>query len=409
MIYRVLEVVSVIHSVSDLTKFIKNMFQYEPILQNVMVRGEISNLKTYTSGHVYFTLKDKNAALKCVMFKSRASTLIFRPENGMQVIADGHVSVYETAGVYQLYVDRLIPDGAGALSLAYEQLKAKLSEEGLFDDEYKKELPRFPKTIGIVTSPSGAVLHDIHHVSKRRDPNIKLVLYPVKVQGDGAAEEIAHAIEFFNEKYPVDVLIVGRGGGSIEDLWAFNEEIVARAIFASKIPVISAVGHETDFTLADFTADVRAATPSQAAELAVPNREELLSLVSGLESRLISSKNYFLRSERGRLIDVIERFMRQSPQKLLADNRQHVDDLALRLKASSSRLLTNKKTNLDTAMDKLELLNPIRVLRRGYSIVYAEDGSILRRINQVKSDETITVMLADGKFKAQIVNVGEEA
>ena len=245
-----------IHNVSEVTNYIKRMFQREPVL-GCIHRGELSNFRCYASGHCYFTLKDAASAIKCVMFRSRAQGLRFRPENGMQVVVSGSISVYERDGVYQLYADHMMPEGAGDLALAFEQLKARLASEGLFDDAHKQPLPRFPKRIGIVTSISGAVLRDIYHVSKRRWPAVQLVLRPVLVQGEEAAAQIAAAIAFFNEKYPVDVLIVGRGGGSMEDLWAFNEEPVVRAIYASKIPVISAVGHETDFTLADFASDQR--------------------------------------------------------------------------------------------------------------------------------------------------------
>ena len=259
-----------VHSVSALTQYIKSMFQTEGMLRNVSVEGELSNYKMYASGHCYFTLKDETASLKGVMFKSRARLLRFQPENGMKVVATGEVSVYERDGTYQLYAERLLPVGAGELSVAFEQMKMRLAAEGLFRAEHKKPLPPFPRTIGIVTSLSGAVLRDIYRVSKRRDPKIRLALCPTLVQGEGAAAEIAAAIRFFNKKYPVDLLIVGRGGGSMEDLWAFNEELVVRAIHDSVIPVISAVGHETDTTLADYVSDVRAATPSQAAEIAVP-------------------------------------------------------------------------------------------------------------------------------------------
>ena len=259
-----------VHSVSDVNRYLKDLLAGEPLLQGISVRGEISNFKQYPSGHCYFTLKDTNSALKCVMFRSRAQYLRFLPQNGMQVVAGGSIAVYERDGVYQLYVDNLIPEGTGDLALAFEQLKEKLAAEGLFDPARKQPLPAFPKKIGVVTSSAGAVLRDIYRVSKRRWPGIQLVLYPVQVQGEGAAEQIARGIDFFAEEYAVDVIIAGRGGGSMEDLWAFNEEPVVRAIAACPVPLISAVGHETDFTLADFAADVRAATPSQAAELAVP-------------------------------------------------------------------------------------------------------------------------------------------
>ena len=275
-----------VHSVSDVTRYIKGMFEHEPILSDLLIRGEVSNYKRYPSGHAYFTLKDAGASMKCVMFNGYARNLRFAPENGMQVIAGGNISVYERDGAYQLYVSSLTPEGAGALALAFEQMRDRLAAEGLFDEGHKQPLPRFPRRIGIVTSSAGAVLRDIHNVSKRRWPGVQLILHPVLVQGAGAAEQIADAVAFFNEKYPVDVLIVGRGGGSAEDLWAFNEEVVVRAVYQSRIPVISAVGHETDTTLVDFVSDRRAATPSQAAEFAVPDVVEIERFLMGLRARL---------------------------------------------------------------------------------------------------------------------------
>jgi len=272
-----------VHSVSDVTQYIKGLFEGEEILSAILIRGELSNFKRYPSGHCYFTLKDAEASMKCVMFNGYARNLRFTPENGMQVIAGGSVSVYERDGVYQLYVNSLTPEGAGALALAFEQLKERLAAEGLFDETHKQPLPRFPRRIGIVTSSAGAVLRDIHKVTKRRWPGIQLILCPVLVQGTEAAGQIAGAVKCFNRKYPVDVLIVGRGGGSAEDLWAFNEEIVVRAIYDSKIPVISAVGHETDTTLADFVSDRRAATPSQAAAPAACLGSQLHDAAVGLE------------------------------------------------------------------------------------------------------------------------------
>ena len=353
-----------VHGGSYVTPLIKNMYDHEALLQNIMVRGEISNFKLYASGHGYFVLKDDKATLRCVLFRRWAEQLPFLPENGMQIIAAGNISVYERDGVYQLYVERVIPDGAGALAAAYEQLKARLSAEGLFDAERKKPLPPFPKTIGVVTSPSGAVLRDIFRVAKRRWPRVRLVLYPAAVQGEEAAAQVAAGILFFNEMYPVDVLIVGRGGGSAEDLWAFNEEIVVRAVAASRIPVISAVGHETDYTLADFAADVRAAPPSQAAELAVPDGEELRRHVAGLQARLDTGE---------------ERFQRLT-------EKWH----------------TAKRQRLTSAIEKMELLSPVRVLRRGYGIISTPDGDVIRSIRQVRPEENVEVMLADGRFKARV-------
>ena len=316
-----------IHSVSEVNNFIKQLLASTPILSSIMVRGEISNFKCYASGHCYFTLKDASSALKCVMFRSRAQHLRFQPVNGLSVIASGNIAVYERDGVYQLYVDSLVPEGKGDLALAYEQLKNRLAAEGLFAKERKKALPQFPKKIGVVTSLSGAVLRDIYHVTKRRWPAVQLVLYPVQVQGEFSAKQVALAIEFFNTKYAVDVMIVGRGGGSMEDLWSFNEEVVVRAIAASKIPIISAVGHETDFSLADFAADVRAATPSQAAELAVPDRDELKRYVVRMQRQLAQMARRELNERRLRLQACQKNKLLQRPELLLADRRQRLDNL----------------------------------------------------------------------------------
>ena len=391
-----------VHGVSDVTRFIKNMFDHEALLQNIMVRGEISNFKLYASGHGYFVLKDDKATLRCVLFRRWAEQLPFLPENGMQIIAVGNISVYERDGVYQLYVERVIPDGAGALAAAYEQLKARLSSEGLFDAERKKPLPPFPKTIGIETSPSGVVLRDIFRVAKRRWPRVRLVLYPAAVQGEEAAAQVAAGILFINEMYPVDVLIVGRGGGSAEDLWAFNEEIVVRAVAASRIPVISAVGHETDYTLADFAADVRAATPSQAAELAVPDGEELRRHVAGLQARVENARDGWMKAKRTRLAALTRQSFFREPQRFLRFFRQRLDTVEERFQRLTEKWHTAKRQRLTSAIEKMELLSPVRVLRRGYGIISTPDGDVIRSIRQIRPEENVEVMLADGRFKARV-------
>ncbi len=390
-----------IHSVSDVTKYIKNLLQNEQILQNLLIRGELSNFKCYASGHCYFTLKDSGASMKCVMFRSRAQGLKFRPENGMAVIIRGNIAVYERDGVYQLYADSMTPEGAGELAVAFEQLKARLTEEGLFDEDHKQELPFFPKTIGVVTSISGAVLRDIYHVSKQRNPGIRLVLYPVQVQGDGAAEEIAAGIRFFNQKYPVDVLIVGRGGGSAEDLWAFNEEPVVRAVYASGIPVISAVGHETDFSLSDFAADRRAATPSHAAEMAVPDTRELQHRIDVLGVRLTTAARHQLQRKRERLLRCQKSTLLERPRQYLDADRQRLDMGILRLSQLRDRLFREKQHRMELALERLDMLNPARVLRRGYSIVENEHG-IVRRVSDAPQGSSLTIVLADGRLKASV-------
>lgn len=388
-----------VHSVSSLNAYIKGLFARETVLQHILVRGEVSNFKRYMSGHCYFTLKDAKSALKCVMFRSYASRLRFQPENGMQIVVEGRIAVYERDGVYQLYAENLQPEGAGSLAIAFEQLKQKLSAEGLFDAAHKKPLPKFPKKIGIVTSLSGAVLRDIYHVSKRRWPSVELVLYPVTVQGGESAAEIAAGIRFFNEKYPVDVLIVGRGGGSMEDLWSFNEEVVVRAIYNSVIPVISAVGHETDFTLADFAADKRAATPSQAAEFAVPDRQELRRYVESLRARLGTLARREVQTRRLRVEGLLQSTALSKPQLLLAGRKQRLDRAQARLLELCQKSLTTKKQALTTAMEKLEILSPVHVLRRGYSIV-EKQGRPITSVQQVTAGDALTLVMKDGRITA---------
>ena len=390
-----------VHSVSDVTRYIKGMFESETILTDILIRGEVSNFKRYPSGHCYFTLKDAGASMKCVMFNGYARNLRFTPENGMQVIAGGSVSVYERDGAYQLYVNSLMPEGAGALALAFEQLKEKLFAEGLFDETHKQPLPRFPRRIGIVTSAAGAVLRDIHKVAKRRWPSIQLILHPVLVQGTEAAEQIAAAIRFFNEKYPVDVLIVGRGGGSAEDLWAFNEEPVVRAIYASRIPVISAVGHETDTTLADFVSDRRAATPSQAAEFAVPDAAELQQHAAGLRTRLLAGRRRQMEWCMERLKGLTERSWRRNPTLLLAAAVQRTDRVTERLHRSAKDARTNARHRLELVLKRLELLNPVQILYRGFSVV-EKDGKTVSRSKALSVGDHLNITFADGKVSAVV-------
>lgn len=393
-----------IHSVSEVNRFIKGLLDAEGSLQRIMIRGELSNFKTYRSGHCYFTLKDARAALKCVMFRSRAQYLRFLPQDGQQVVASGSISVYERDGVYQLYVDSLAQEGQGALSEALRQLKARLAAEGLFDASHKQALPPFPKRIGVITSLSGAVLRDIYHVGKRRDPSVQLALLPVQVQGQGAAEEIAAAIRYFNAKYPVDVLIVGRGGGSLEDLWAFNEECVVRAIFASRIPVISAVGHETDFTLADEVSDLRAATPSQAAELAIPDAAEVLQRVRSLRARLLQAARHDISLRREQLRHLMQRPLWQAPERLLEARVQQLDALSERLKRAAAARAEEKHQALASAIDRLALLDPVRVLHRGYAVVEKE-GRPLSRVREAAPGDTLLLRLADGQIQAGVEKI----
>ena len=391
-----------VHSVSDVNRYLKDLLAGEPLLQGVSVRGEISNFKQYPSGHCYFTLKDTNSALKCVMFRSRAQYLRFLPQNGMQVVAGGSIAVYERDGVYQLYVDSLIPEGTGDLALAFEQLKEKLAAEGLFDPARKQPLPAFPKKIGVVTSSAGAVLRDIYRVSKRRWPGIQLVLYPVQVQGEGAAEQIARGIDFFAEEYAVDVIIAGRGGGSMEDLWAFNEEPVVRAIAACPVPLISAVGHETDFTLADFAADMRAATPSQAAELAVPDRSEVMRQVENLTGQLTRQVQRELALRRQRLEGLLNSHVMREPQSMLAERRQRLDFLLAGLQRTAKVELQGKQHKLGLILNRLAAINPAAVMGRGYGIVTKQD-KLVSSIQAVEIDDELQLTLTDGHVRAKVL------
>lgn len=391
-----------VHTVSELTAYIKACFESEPNLKNLTIQGEVSNFKQNYNGHCYFSLKDEKSVLNCVMFRSSANSLRFRPQSGMQVLATGYVGVYEPSGNYQLYVQRMIPDGIGELALAYEQLKNRLTAEGLFDVDHKQAIPRFPKLIGVVTSPTGAVIRDIFNVSKRRDSYSRIVLYPAQVQGAGAAEQIAAGIEFFNKKYPVDVLIVGRGGGSAEDLWCFNEEKVVRAIYQSQIPVISAVGHETDFTLADFAADRRAATPSQAAEMATPDKMAYIQGIKELEWRLLNSARRNIAFKRQHLERLNSSIALRYPERLLENRQQRLDNLIERLNNSANNTIKDKKQKLLHLLEKLELMNPMQVLKRGYGMVQTADNEVVKSISTVCVGDKVKISLSDGELMAEV-------
>lgn len=387
-----------VYSVSQVNKLIKSLIEDERRFANIQVRGEISNFKRYSSGHCYFTLKDAGGVLKAVMFKFAARTLRFEPQNGDTVIAVGRISVYERDGVYQLYTDLLIPEGTGDLMLAFEQLKQKLMAEGLFDESRKKALPVNPKTVGIITSPSGAAVRDLITVSRRRNSGIKLLLYPVRVQGKEAPGEIANAIEFMNRNKLAEVLIVGRGGGSIEELWAFNEEQTVRAIAASEIPVVSSVGHETDFTLADFAADKRAATPSQAAEIVVADANAYINYVLELEKRC---KNIMLKrlTTAGTMLERLQSsWALANPQRLLENRMQRYDFAAAKLKQNFSAALTDRQHKCGVLAAKLDVLSPLTVLARGYSVTENADGKVIRSIEEVRWGDEITTQVGDGNI-----------
>lgn len=385
-----------VYSVSQVNKLIKALVEGERRFANIQVRGEISNFKRYSSGHCYFTLKDAGGVLKAVMFKTAARSLRFEPQNGDTVIAVGRISVYERDGVYQLYTDLMIPEGTGDLMLAFEQLKQKLLNEGLFDESRKKQLPVNPKTVGIITSPSGAAVRDLITVSRRRNKGIKLLLYPVRVQGKEAPAEIAHAIEFMNRNKMADVLIVGRGGGSIEELWAFNEEQTVRAVAASEIPVVSAVGHETDFTLTDFAADKRAATPSQAAEIVVADANAYLNSVAELEKRLKNTVLKRLALSETTLKRLQNSWALSNPQRMLEGRMQRFDFASVRLEQVFNAALTQKQHSCGVLAAKLDALSPLTVLARGYSVTENTDGKIIRSIADVRWGDEIVTQVGDG-------------
>lgn len=394
-------------TVTEINNYIKSLVDNEPQLRNVQIVGEISNFKRYPSGHCYFTLKDSSAVLKCVMFRGKAMSMKFEPQNGDTVLAIGRITVYERDGVYQLYTDMLLQQGVGDLMVAYEKLKAKLEAEGLFSSERKQAIPMNPKTVGIITSPVGAAVRDVITVSRRRNRGIKLLLYPVKVQGEGASTEIARAINFFNKHNLADVLIVGRGGGSIEELWAFNEEQTVRAVASSAIPVISAVGHETDFTLCDFAADVRAATPSQAAELAVADAEGYILQVENLQRRLKHFMQARLEQEEYRLDRASNSWALKDPERLFADG-------ALRTDAAYNKLITKMDGLLKECAHKFELqaarldnLSPLSVLARGYSVTQTEDFKVVTSTQQVRWGEELVTTVADGKIVSVVQSVEE--
>jgi exodeoxyribonuclease VII large subunit len=394
-------------TVSEITRYIKQSFLADPILQNIYVKGEISNYSLHSSGHSYFTLKDKNSRIKCVMFKNRHRLLSFNPSNGMSIIAGGNISIYERDGCYQMYINELQPDGVGTLYLAYEQLKNMLENEGLFKQENKKKLPYMPKSIGIVTSPTGAAVRDIIKVIKRRMPIVNIYLYPVHVQGESAKHEISRGIKFLNSWGKVDVIIVGRGGGSIEELWAFNEEEVARAIFDSKIPVVSAVGHERDYTIADFVADQRAATPSVAGEICVPDLKEIRKRFSLLRDKMRNSILASMLRQKKHLENIVTRPVFSRPQDMIYQRRLLLDYTQKQLISIQNRVLENYKKHFTGIRGKVEALNPSAILSRGYSIaVKKETSEIIKSYEQVAIGDEVELLLHKGSLKLKVISKG---
>ncbi len=391
-----------IFTVGQINRYIRNLLENDFILSSLLVKGEISNFKAHSSGHLYFTLKDASGALSCVMFRQDAAGLPFEPENGMQVVVYGHVSLYEKTGQYQLYAEFLEPLGIGALQVAFEQLKEKLAAEGLFDGDFKREIPKNPSCIAVITSPTGAAVRDILQIVKRRDPNVKVAIFPTLVQGEQAAVDIVHSLKLVNEWGKADVIILGRGGGSMEDLWCFNDENVARAVFASEIPVISAVGHETDFTITDFVADMRAPTPSTAAELATTPLTERREAFHRLELRLERDVSALLTSCRRRLDLLKSRPVMERPLERIYRTMMDVEETQQRLDKEMTNRLMQRAERWQYLTNRLEAASPLAVMSRGYVMAVASSGKLLTSVKQVEVGDRVTLHLQDGKIETNI-------
>lgn len=400
-----------IFGVAEVNQFIKTMLDGVPALQDLYVRGELSNYKIYPSGHHYFTLKDPEGVLRCVMFRSSAAHLRFRPENGMKVIVRGRITAFVRDGQYQLYCDAVTPEGAGDLAVAFEQLKARLYQEGLFDASHKKPLPPFPQRIAIITSGAGAAVHDMLRILRRRYPICKVIVLPVRVQGVEAAPEIVGAIRYANRWRVADLIITGRGGGSMEDLWAFNDERVARAIYESELPVISAVGHEPDVTISDFVADVRASTPSNAAEIAVPDAVELAAQLSGARAHMLQVLRQSLQLLRQTLQTFSESRILRNPAAAVQDKRMELDLLHRKLTGLAQADLARRRQQFAALAASLDALSPLKVLGRGYSVAKDTTGQLLRSIEQTEVGQVITVTLGDGSLDCTVDDIrkGEKA
>jgi len=391
-----------IYSVSKINGYIKSLLENDFVLRSIWVAGEISNFKYHSLGHMYFSLKDSDSVINCIMFKSDADMLPFMPENGMSVIIYGHISVYEKTGQYQLVCELIEPDGVGALTIAFEQLKTKLSDEGLFDPDYKREINTHPKNIAVITSPTGAALRDIIKIAGARNKNVSITIIPVLVQGENAAASIAEGIRLANKLGRADTIIVGRGGGSIEDLWAFNEEKVARAIFASEIPIISAVGHETDFTIADFVADVRASTPSNAAEIAVNDEYADRKRAEYLIGRLNSTISYRIDSIFGRFERAVNNVSFKSPQKAMLNKGDKMHNTVEKMRRLAEGRLNNDSHVLAALSSTLDALSPLKVLKRGYSVTDDGKGNVISSIKNIEIGNDIDVTLTDGRLTAVV-------
>ena len=394
-------------SVSQLNFYVKSLMDNDIHLNNVIVTGEISNLTDhYRSGHIYFSLKDDKSLIRAVMFSGNARNLRFKPQEGMKVIAVGRVSLYEQTGSYQLYVEGMQPDGIGELTLAYEQLKKKLEAKGIFAEEHKKPIPDFPKTIGVITSPTGAVIRDIQNVISRRFPQVEIVLCPVLVQGDNAAPQLINAVNLFNEYDLADVIIIGRGGGSIEDLWPFNDENLAYAVYASNIPIISAVGHETDFTICDFVSDLRAPTPSAAAELAVPDKEELKAYYRSQRQYITSIMDSKIINYKSTLNNYKSRVIANSPERRIKDYEQKYIGLSKSAENIINTKFIKQLEAINSFSAKLEALNPIAVLSRGYTVT-EKNGKIINSVKELKQDDILKLTLKDGQVTTEVKEIKE--
>lgn len=391
-----------IFGVTEVNELVKLLLDNEPMLQNVQVQGELSNYKMYPSGHHYFTLKDADGALRCVMFRGQASRLRFRPENGMKVVVSGRISVFPRDGAYQLYCSTMAPLGAGDLAVAFEQLKAKLYAEGLFDPAHKKPLPAYPKTIAIITSAAGAAVHDMIRILRRRFPVAKVVLLPVRVQGAEAPPEIVGAIRYANRWKVGDLIITGRGGGSMEDLWAFNDERVARAIYESELPVISAVGHEPDVTISDFVADARASTPSNAAELAVPDQSELYRWLRDVHTRLEQAQTGKLEILHQKLNILASKRVMTNHLAFVQDKRMELIHLQQRLGDRAGMVVSQKRQQFSAMAASLDAMSPLKVLGRGYAMVQNDEGTLLKSYQDVTSGDYVTVTLGQGGFTCTV-------
>ena len=389
-------------TVSELNEKIKHTLESDPTLSRVTVRGEISNFVRHGSGHLYFTLKDTEGQIRCVMFRSAAMRLRFAPSDGMKVQLRGGVSVYTRGGAYQLYVESMEPDGIGALYLAYEQLKERLAAEGLFDEEHKRPLPRVPRRIGVITSPTGAAVRDIIHVTGRRFPLAQVYLYPSLVQGDGAADNLIRAIDYFDRSHLVDVVIIGRGGGSLEDLWAFNNEALARRIYDATVPIISAVGHETDFTICDFVSDLRAPTPSAAAELAVPDVRELCVRLDSLADAAVGALTRVCERRRHALDIIRNRPPLASPELLLERRRRATEELFARATSLADRALADMRGRLVPIVEKLDALSPLATMRRGFSVI-TKNGRSVKSVADIEIGDEFDIRLFDGSATAQVI------